>query len=133
MERLLARYTDRERVLNLTRINSVADLPDEFYAQVEGVQVCKVSVNWLGIKRSISKVLREIAKRSGRESELTPERLERTIDVAAGSATLYVLEFMPEVLDLALSHLCLEAQMAKSAHLVRSRVDQVRRRDFCKD
>jgi hypothetical protein len=135
MERLLARYTDRERVLNVTRMNSVADLADEFYAQAEGIPVCKVSVNWLGIQRAILKAIREIAQRSGREGEVTtPERLEQTIDFAASSATLYVFHFMPEVLDLALSRLCLEAQMARPAHIrsegIKSRVETLARIEY---
>jgi len=134
MERLLARYTDRERVLNLTRMNSVADLADSFYSQAEGIPVCKVSVNWLGIKRAILKSIREIAQRSGREGEVTSERLERTIDFAASSATLYVFHFMPEVLDLALSRLCLEAQMARPAHIgsegIKSRVETLAKIEY---
>jgi len=115
MERLLARYTDRERVLNVTRMNSVADLPDDFYAEAEGIPVCRVSVNWLGIKRATSKVIRETMQNTGSDAEHTPESLERTIDFAASSATLYIFHFMPEVLDLALTRLCHEAQMARPA------------------
>jgi hypothetical protein len=134
MERLLARYTDRERVLNVTRMNSVADLPDDFYAEAEGIPVCRVSVNWLGIKRATSKVIREIAQRAGREAELTPERLERNIDVVASSATLYVFHFMPEVFDLALYRLCHEALMAipahKGRHWIKSSAKGLVKRDY---
>jgi hypothetical protein len=134
MEHLLARYTDRERVLNVTRMNSVADLPDEFYAQAAGIPACKVSVNWLGIKRATSKVIREIAQRAGREAELTPERLERNIDVVASSATLYVFHFLPEVFDLALYRLCHEALMAipahKGRHWIKSSAKGLVKRDY---
>lgn len=119
MERLLERYTDRERVLNVTRIDSVADLADTFYAQADGVPVCRVSVNWKTIKRAILKMIHGMAQTTGREHELTPERLATTIDGAATSATLYVYHFMPEVLDLALSRLCFEAHMVRSTHITR--------------
>ena len=117
MERLLDRYTDRERVLNFARFDSVADLPDDFYAQADGIPVCRVSVDWPAIKRAILKMIHEMAQKVSKEDELIAERMRGTIDSVASSATLHVFFSMPEVLDLALSRLCLEAQMARSAHI----------------
>ena len=45
MERLLSRYTDRERVLNLLDINSVADLPHPFTQKAEANKNLEVVVD----------------------------------------------------------------------------------------
>jgi hypothetical protein len=121
-QRLLSRYGSRESVLNLLSVASVADFPNTFVAKAEQREACKVEIDWLSIKQSLANVVIEMIRKAGRESELPDLAKRGTIDRASTTPLLYILEFLPEVFDLALSGLCHEAMMARSVPLGREYV-----------
>lgn len=106
MRRLL-RYTDRERVLNVLDVNAIEDLPNQFFANAEGQTACRVTVDWLGIRAGLEASIEILAK--GRSSHLTAEAFSEVKKHRSTEAVLYVLEFLPEVVDSAIASLYLEA------------------------
>jgi hypothetical protein len=98
------------------------------------MSACRVKIDWLSVKRSLANSVSKLASLTGRGSELTTEDLERTADSVATGAVIYVLEFIPEAFDLALSSLCFEAVVARSASLdrpwIKSAAESLARMDY---
>jgi hypothetical protein len=122
MERLL-RYTDHERVLNVLDVNAIQDLPNEFFAKGDGYTVSKVTVNWLGIRAGLESAI-DVLSKSG-PPKLTADDLIKVKRFQSTRAVLHVLEFLPEVIDAAISNLYVEALMRRPADLGRDWVSPI--------
>lgn len=105
--RRLLRYIDRHRVEGLLDGTGVEKFPRVFLASAEGREAVKVTVDWLGVKAGLENAIDILT--TGRSDHLTAERLAEVKRFRSIQAAFYVLEFLPEAIDSALSNLYVEA------------------------
>ena len=111
MKRLL-RYTDRKRVWDLLDSSEIEEFPKRFFGYAEGHRAANVTVDWSGVRAGLEAAFDTLA--TGRAPHLSGERLSQIKRFRATEAALYILEFLPEVIDSALNQLYLEAWMKVS-------------------
>lgn len=105
--RRLLRYIDRHRVVGLLDTKGIEGFPRVFFASAEGHRAVKVTVDWLGVIAGLENAIDILA--TGRSAHLTAERLAEVKRFRSTQAAFYVLEFLPEAIDSALSNLYVEA------------------------
>jgi hypothetical protein len=107
-------------------------MPNEFFARAEGHIAGKVTINWLGVKAGLEASIDTLAQ--GRASHLTVKRLGEIRRYRATNAALYILEFLPEVIDSAIANLYLEAFLKLSVDarrpLARSTAEVLSKMDY---